>query len=259
MKQRRKWKSKLTSCYLLFTLSTLVLLTACSSTNKKQEANIPEAPVVNYQKAAVLNAKLAIVYTQRGMLDRAKEKLLKAKSQDADIPEIYYAEGLYYQTLGMNDIAEPFFKKALSMAPKDYQAYNFYAQFLCEARQQYRAAEMLYQKSILLPRNVNLAETFTLYGQCLLVQHKEDAAKKMFERAINQGISSSYAYWELAVINEKEGNYTQALSMVNEYITRAGNTKEALTLKMNILQHLGRNNEAATLRLLLNSKDYQNA
>lgn len=239
--------------WIFSVLILAVLLYGCASNKNLPSESTSEPADINYQKAAALNAQLAIVYTQRGMLDRAKEKLLKAKTQDDDIAEVYYAEGLYYQHLGMNNIAERAYQKALAIAPEDFQACNFYARFLCDVTHQYNKAEKLYQKSVLLPDNANLAETFTLYGQCLLVQHQVKAAKGMFFRAISQGISSTYAYWELARIEAQEGHNQAALNMVNEYIKRVGETKENMTFKMHILQKLGRENEAVILRLRLNS------
>ncbi|WP_440615316.1 tetratricopeptide repeat protein [Cysteiniphilum sp. 6C5] len=235
---------------------SIAMIAGCAS-NSKQLPDIPEAPTVDYAKAAKINAELAVVYAQREMLDRAKEKLLKAKSQDANVPTIYYAEGLYYQNLGMPELAARAYEKALRMAPDDFQAYNFYAQFLCMDKHQYQQANHLFQRSIVLPKNINLAETFTLYGRCLLEQGDSKQAKRYFEKAIDQGAGSTLSYWELAQLEYHEKDYKDALSMVNRYIELAGKTQENIKLKMDILQALGNYNEAATLRLQLSSKLYE--
>lgn len=235
---------------------SVAVMSSCAS-NTKQLPDVPEAPQVNYAKAASINAELAVVYAQREMLDRAKEKLLKAKSQDPNVPAIYYAEGLYYQNLGMPDIAEKAYKKALYMAPGDFQAYNFYAQFLCMDKHQYQEANKLFQESIVLPANVNLAETFTLYGRCLLQQGHLQQAKQYFRKAIDQGAGSTLSYWELAKLEYQEKDYKDALSMVNRYMELSGKTEESGQLKLEILQALGRYDEAATLRLQLSSKVYE--
>jgi len=154
----------------LFILVLLVAnLISCASVKTQGESSATETKV-DYQKAAKINAELAIVYTKRGMLDRAKEKLVKARSQSDKVAALYYAEGLYYQKLGRLKAAENFYQQAISMAPKDYHAYNFYAQFLCRHKKDYVQANSLFQQSIALVDNIDLSTTFTLYGECLLQQ-----------------------------------------------------------------------------------------
>ncbi|WP_116963857.1 tetratricopeptide repeat protein [Fastidiosibacter lacustris] len=238
-------------------LLLVMVLTSCAS-NTKSLSGVPEEVQVNYEKAAKINAQLAVVYAQRQMLDRAKEKLLKAKSQDRNVATIYYAEGLYYQNLGMPDKAEASYQKALHMAPSDFQAYNFYAQFLCTNKHQYDRANAFFKESISLSSNVNLAETFTLYGRCLLAQENYKLAQTFFEKAIDQGSSgSTLAYWELAQLEYQQKEYQDALTRINRYIELAGKTQESIRLKMDILQALGQYNEATSLRLQLSSNLYE--
>ena len=239
---------------LAIVLIIFLTLEGCSATH--QPSAIPDEVKIDYAAAARINAQLAIVYAQRGMLDRSKEKLLKAQSQDADIPEVYYAQGLYYQNLGMGNFAEKAYQQALNMAPNDYQAYNLYARFLCDMKKDFVKANKLFQQSIVLKKNDNLEETFTLYGRCLLKQSKIVQAKEAFYHAIKQGDDNSAAYWELANIEYHEGNYKEAKKLVDRFIQMAGKTKESLSLKMKILQKLGEGNKAATIRLQLSSNLY---
>ena len=241
--------------YVLTLLSLVVNLVSCASV-KTPIGPLTTENKVDYQKASKINAELAIVYTQRGMLDRAKEKLVKARSQGDNVAELYYAEGLYYQKLGRFEVAEKSYQKAIEMAPKDYQAYNFYAQFLCHHKQNYAKANRLFQQSMELMSNINLSTTFTLYGQCLLQQKSIKAATKIFYHAIENDSNAAEAYWELANIYYQASDYRQAEIMINFFILLAGNTAKNLTLKMHILEKLGKNNDAATIRLQLSSKAY---
>ncbi|WP_119344718.1 tetratricopeptide repeat protein [Facilibium subflavum] len=241
--------------FFIVSIFTLLLFSGCTTSTTK-EMPVPETPSVDYTKAAKINAQLAIVYTQRGMLDRAKEKLLKAESQDDNIAQVFYAKGLYYQYLGLMDTAKDAFQKALYMASEDPQAYNFYAQFLCGVQKDFSYANQLFQKAIVLRTNTKLAETFSLYGQCLLLQGKTRQAKTAFLNAIKQSNNAPAAYWELANIEYADKQYQSALDFIDRYIQLEGKTKESLTLKMNILQKLGQDNKAATIRLQLSSKVY---
>lgn len=240
----------------LFILMFLVAnLISCASVKTPAESLATETKV-DYQKAAKINAELAIVYTKGGMLDRAKEKLVKARSQSDKVAALYYAEGLYYQKLGRLQVAENAYQQAISMAPKDYHAYNFYAQFLCRHKKDYVKANRLFQQSIALVDNIDLSTTFTLYGECLLQQGKIKAATKTFHQAIENDSNAAKAYWELANIYYRANNYKQAEGMINIFIALAGNSAKNLTLKMHILERLGKNNEAATIRLQLSSQAY---
>ena len=241
--------------YLL--LWPVLVLAGCATNNKAPTVEIPEKPPVNHEKAAKINAELSITYTQRGMLDRAKEKLLKAESQDDGIAEVYYAKGYYYQNLGMPDIAQSAYQKGLRVAPSDFKSYNFYAQFLCQDKDDYAQASQLFQKSISLPDNTNLAQTFTLYGQCLLKAGEIANAQDAFIQATKQGAGSSEAYWELANIYYQRQQNELALAAVNKYLGLVGKNTNALRLKMNTLQRLGQDNKAATIRLQLSSKLYE--
>lgn len=228
-----------------------VLLTGCTTTNE----NIPMQPKPDLQRAAQINADLAITYASRDMLDRAKEKLIRAHELDPSIPSVYYAEGFYYQQLGMPKQAERAYQRALSMAPNDPQAVNFYAQFSCHYPQGYARANQLFQRSITLPRNTSLGETFTLYGDCLNRQGNIAEAKEMYERALRLGGNFPAANLALAQIEFNEKNYPRAEQYINAFIRQVGFTRENLTLKLDILQAQGKVSEAAQVRLKLNSLD----
>ena len=75
---------------------SIAIVAGCASKTKKLP-DIPEATTVDYAKTVKVNAELTVFCVQYEMIDRAKQKLLKAKSQDPNVPAIYYTEGLYYQ------------------------------------------------------------------------------------------------------------------------------------------------------------------
>lgn len=234
----------------------MVLLSAgCASYQKEPATSAMIAP--DMQKAAKNNAALAIIYSERGMLDRAREKLMKAESQDGNLVEVYYARGYYYQKLEFFKLAEKAYRQALIKAPDNDEALNFYAQFLCRYRHEYGEAEKLFRRSVFAPDNTNLATTFLLWGQCELIQNKPDEAELLFKKSIAQGGKNSEAYWHLAQIYAEKGQNEQALKMLNDYIARVGESRESLKLKITLLNRLGRSDEAAALRLQITSDYYR--
>lgn len=182
--------------------------------------------------------------------------LLKAKSQDTNVPRIYYAKDLYYHNLGIPDIAKRSYEKALRMGSDDFKAYNFYAKFLCMDKPPHQQANNLFQRSIVFLKNINLAETFRLYRRYFLQQGNNQEAKKYCEKAIDQGTVSTLSCWESAQTKHKKKDYKNALNMLNLYVEPTRNPAENIKLKIEILKALGNYNKVSTLYFQLSSKLY---
>ena len=173
---------------------------ADQNTNKQQQNNeIVESNVANYtvpveqsqkadyEKATELTAQLAITYTTDGYLDRAKDRLIKAqklaKEHDYNLAIVDYAAGYYYQIIGANSIAEKYYKDALYYHPKDYEAMNFYGQFLCTQKFDFNKAQKLFEKAMYMSDNDDMAQTLFLYSECLYMQGRKDQALQYMQRA----------------------------------------------------------------------------
>ena len=87
------------------------------------------------QDAAQFNAQLGAQYLQRGELDQAREKLLKALEQDDNnaLAHVTYAQ-LQARVL-KPDSAQIHFKKALQLEPDEANHRNSYGIYLCEHKQ----------------------------------------------------------------------------------------------------------------------------
>ena len=96
------------------------------------------------KKATILNAELAIVYSTKGYLDRAKSKLIKAQSKEHsyNLAIVDYAAGYYYQSIGANSIVKKCYKDALYNHSKDFEAMNFYAQYLYQTMMKHKNSLM---------------------------------------------------------------------------------------------------------------------
>nr|WP_265737229.1 hypothetical protein [Francisella orientalis] len=111
-------------------------------------------PQANYEEATKINSELAIIYSIEGYLERAKTKLIKAQelanNHNQNLAIVDYARGYYYQSIVANSIAEKYYQKALDKHPKNYEAMNFYAQFLCMEKEEYSCAQELFLRKLYL-------------------------------------------------------------------------------------------------------------
>ena len=208
----------------------------------------------DYAEAAKINAELGIEYLNKNMLDLAKSKLLKALKQDEDSPKVYYALGLYYARSGQEALAKQSFKKALQLAPNDYLAMGYYAQFMCE-HQQTQQAVQLFQQALAIQNNEAVWQTYEMYGSCVLnyIGDKRKAVT-LFEKAINQNPDLAYAHLQLAQAYYDYGMVDNADQMLKQYLHQNPPTKDTIRLAMNIASARGHYDQAATLRLILVSR-----
>lgn len=256
------FKSPLLFRYILLFVILLVTLSSCvgykaqktANEHKQSPVNVDsKLPEPNYQKAARINAQLAIEYIDAGLMDMGKRKLLKARQQDSSLPKVHYALGLYYQNLGRARKAEASFKRALSLAPDNTEALNQYAHFLCR-QGDIEQSKRLFKRSLALLRNDQLGITYKLYALCLLKQKNAvDKAQSLFKKALKQNPGLSQPYLQLARIHTQKKQYDKANQMLKKYFDVARPTRQTLKLALQIAKHLNQKNKAATLRLLLNS------
>ena len=252
-------------------LSLVVILSGCAINNQEASNSKTlkaEADVVdltrnrNYKKAIEINSQLAIIYSQKKMLDRAKTKIIKAKEledkYDYDLAIVDYANGYYYQSLGIDSLANKNYLEALDNEPDNYEALNFYGQFLC-LTSHYEKAKEIFTKSLFLSTNSDMSQTLFLYGQCLDLQGKSKQAIQTLIKSTQFGDSSPYARYSLAQIYNKEKNYKKAYfalnTIANEEFKKSLNY---LKLKLDLEEKLKMKDKIASTMLLISSSEHQN-
>ncbi|KEI35610.1 CDC27 family protein [Allofrancisella frigidaquae] len=216
----------------------------------------------DYKKAISLNAELVIIYSHDGYLDRAKDKLVKAqqlaKQHGYRLAIVDYAAGYYYQTIGSKSIAEKYYKDAISNEPKNFEAMNFYAQFLCQMKDNFSQAEKLFEKSLYMSDNNDMAQTFFLYSECLYKQDKKKDALSFMKKA--DKFKSNYlgAKLRLAEMYFEQGQYKECYKVIYEMRSNEEffNNKRVLELRLKLAEYANNKNEAATVRLIFSSKDF---
>ena len=94
-------------------IASALFLSACSSTSVKSS------------EASNYNSDLGIRYLQKGRLNLANDKLLKALEQDPNSAQSNHYYALLQQKLGNTRKAETYFQKAINISPKNPEIRKF--------------------------------------------------------------------------------------------------------------------------------------
>jgi len=96
-------------------------------------------------EARVAYVQLGLGYLQQGMTERAKAPLKKALELDDSDPDANAALGLVFQAEMEPELADQYFRKALSSRPNDARILNNYGSFLFEEKRYKEAYERFEQ------------------------------------------------------------------------------------------------------------------
>src|SRR5579871_6271875 len=106
-------------------IAAALLLGGCSGLNPQKASRAHDA--ANY------NVQLGIAYMNQGDLQRAKDKLDRALSQDADSADVHSARAMLFERMGESAHADAEFRAAQRLAPHDPKVLNNYAVYLCQS------------------------------------------------------------------------------------------------------------------------------
>ncbi|MFW2373480.1 MAG: type IV pilus biogenesis/stability protein PilW [Gammaproteobacteria bacterium] len=111
----------------IYILLFVFFISACGVPNSKpRTSNEPDLI-----QAAKINVQLASGYIQRGDLEVAREKLLKAIEQDNEYVPAYTTMAILMNMVGEVDKADDYYQDALDIDKKNPETLNNYGAFLC--------------------------------------------------------------------------------------------------------------------------------
>lgn len=242
-----KTKTLLTTTFIASTL----FLSACSSTSVKSN------------EASNYNSDLGIRYLQKGRLNLANEKLLKALEQNPSSAQSNHYYAILQQKLGNNKKAEQYFLKAVNLNPKDPEIRNNYGSFLCDSGRP-RAAVKQFTVAINDPLYRTPEFAYTNAGICLRKTNDDAKAETYFRQALKKKSAFPSALLEMAKLYSDRGNYPRAQAFMLRYESVGQSSPEALDLCNKINTKMGDHAKAssckaALLRLFPASKEAQQA
>jgi type IV pilus assembly protein PilF len=207
---------------------TLLLLTACASSQHKEKA----------RDAAVYNVQLGLTYMNQGDLERAKDKLDRALSQDPNNADVRSARATLFARLGEKDKADAEFRAALHLAPQDPRMVNNYAVYLCQ-NGRYEEGVKRFLEAARNPLYPTPEAAYTNAGVCLRSAKRDDEARANFMRALQLRPNFGEAQFQLANLQFDHGELAPARTGIDNFIGTYNATADLLLLGVRIARAQG--------------------
>ncbi len=206
------------------------VLQACASSGELSEKQS--------QDAAQYNAQLGAQYLQRGELDQAREKLLKALDQNDGNALAHVTYAKLQARVSQPASAQVHFKRALQLEPDEAEHRNSYGIYLCqqdkfeEAKEQFRqAAENPYYRT----------PEFALdnAGLCMLDAELLNDAEGYLREALRVNPQFGNAYLHMAALMHRRNRLTVADAYYQRFATYGSESAESLLLGLKIKRDAG--------------------
>lgn len=190
------------------------------------------------QKAAAVNAELAITYMKQDNLRAALEKVDRALKQDPRSADVQMAAGFVYDRLGEDRKAGDHFEQAVKLVGKDNpDVLNNAAVFQCRKGSRVRGVELFLQAAASpLYRTPEVA--YANAGQCARIDGRPEEAERYFRQALAIRPTLTDPLLQLADLKQEAGNGMQARAFVQRYHDAAAATAASLWLGYRIERDL---------------------
>lgn len=236
--------------------NTMLDKVIASAPNKPFNTTIP-APGITPDEIIVeirdLSGRILVSYQAEKPQIKPIPEPAKAAKDPKDIASIeqLYLTGLHleqYRHATYNPM--DYYGEALQREPGDVRCNNAMG-LLYLRKGRFDKAEKYFSKAIetLTERNPNPYDGEPYYNMgwsCLMQDKINEAYEAFFKSAWNAAWQDS-AYFELARIDCRRGNFEKALDLVNRSLVRNWHHHKARQLKASILRTIGRNDEALSL------------
>ncbi len=133
--------------------------------------------------AAEYNVSLGFGYFRERQIDRAREKFLRALTQDPNSSEVQLAMGYFLLQLKQFDQAKPYYMKALKLAPNSPAVLNNYGAYLCETGK-YQVAIKYFLDAANNPQYLHPDAAYENAGLCALKIPDKKKASNYFRKAL---------------------------------------------------------------------------
>ena len=211
-------------------IAAALLLGGCSGLNPQKASRAHDA--ANY------NVQLGIAYMNQGDLQRAKDKLDRALSQDADSADVHSARAMLFERMGDNAHADAEFRSAQRLAPHDPKVLNNYAVYLCQSGRNDEGVKRFIEvaNNALYPTP---EAAYTNAGVCLRAVKRDDEARADFIRALQRQPNYAEAAFQLATLQFQHGELAPARASIDGYIGSFPETPDLLLLGVRVAHAQG--------------------
>lgn len=223
-------------------IAALMVLSVAGCVTSTTGNNAPRKP--DLEEAARINTQLGIDYLRQGENLLAIEKLEKARSQDAKLPELYSALALAYARVGEIEDARLAFERAVDLSERDPALLNNFAVFKCENGDP-SGAVALFNEARNHTRYLTPWVALTNAGSCMLRSGNPQAAERYFREALKINPEHAEAMLQLATLSNSQGDNLRARAFLQRFESVRSVTPESLLLGLRVEYALGNYDRAA--------------
>lgn len=219
---------------LLF-LSVLLssLLAGCVSTS----GGLPE-PSPDKDDAAEFNYQLGARYYRAGNYELARDRLKQSLEYDDRSAISWYTLALTYEALENARLARQSYEQAVRVGPRNYDAQNAYAVFLCR-QGDYAEAARYFDRAARIETNDNAEVTLTNAGVCMAQKPDFPLAESYYRRALEERPNYGEALLQLALLKQRTGDFLGARAFIQRFLSVSPPSAGVLYLAVQIEQELG--------------------
>jgi type IV pilus assembly protein PilF len=206
-----------------------LLLAACASNSHQKEKT---------HDAAVYNVQLGLAYMNQGELERAKDKLDRALSQDPNNADVHSARATLFARLGEKEKADGEFRAALRLAHQDPRMVNNYAVYLCQNGRTDEGVKR-FLEAARNPMYPTPEAAYTNAGVCLRSAKRDEEARTNFLHALQLRPNFAEAQFQLANLQLDHGELAAARAGIDNYIGTYNATADLLLLAVRVARAQG--------------------
>ncbi len=229
------WQNFLVLCFVLG-------LSACIT--ERSGMALPEPSV---EEAAQINLEMGYRYLLQNDLQAAQAKLEKAIRQNPRLVNAHTTLALVYERLEDQKAAETHYKRAVQIAPRDPDALNSYASYLCRTKTRRAEGLEYFDRAMKVPQSVKLSNKAMLNTNAGICAKATDLlrAEDYLRTALRLDSSYHEALVQMADVAYRRDNHLQARGFIQRYLTATQASAPALWLAVRIEQALGDTQAAA--------------
>ncbi len=201
---------------------------------------------------ASINVQLGVAYLKQGNLAIAQEKLERAEKQNPREPNVPTALAVLYERLNRPREVESHYRTATRLAPRDPNASNNYAVWLCKNGRTDDGVKRFIEAA----RNPLYSTPETAYtnaGVCLRAAKKLDQAAELFALALQTRPNLAEAAFQMSELQFERGKYTESRANLDRFLGAFKPTPDLLFLGVRVARatgdRLGEERYARTLRV----------
>jgi type IV pilus assembly protein PilF len=218
-----------------------LLLAGCGGVSKREAAGL-----MPKESPADLYVDTAAAYYQRGQMDAALDRGLRAVDEDKNNPRAHYVLAIVYQRLGRKDEAEKHFTEAVRLDPNNPDFLNAQGTVLC-LQNRYTDAITQFKKALANPLYKTPEVALMNAADCSRRAHQSGEYERYLRQALTARPDYAPALFGMAKLSYERGTYPDARNYMARYSRVGAVTPEALLLASQIEARLGNRAESRAI------------